>query len=82
MPTEVVVYRCMFRCICGDSFIIRTDHPYHIHGMRLYCSGCKMPLGKVLIRQVHDGYTLRLVPDSQLLAAMDNRPDQFTRRAS
>ena len=79
MPTEVVVYRCMFRCLCGDSFVIRTDDPYHLHGMRLRCPGCGLVLGKVLINEVDDGFTLRLVPHRELMAALRHRQHEPTR---
>ena len=79
MATEVVVYRCMFRCLCGDSFVIRTDDPYHIHGMQLRCPGCNLLLGKVLISRADDGYTLRLAPHDQLMAALRGRHEQPSR---
>jgi hypothetical protein len=79
MAAEVVVYRCMFRCLCGDSFVIRTDDPYHLHGMRLHCSGCNMILGKVLISEVSDGYALRLAPHHQLMTALRSTQRQPSR---
>jgi len=79
MPTEVIVYRCMFACLCGDTFVIRTDHPYHIHGMRLQCPSCRVQLGKVLISNCEDGYALRLAPHEELMAALRSRHHQPTR---
>jgi hypothetical protein len=77
-----VIYRCMFRCLCGDTFVIRTDDPFHLHGMRLTCTGCGLLLGKVVISDVDEGYSLRLAPHDQLMAALRQHSEQPTSPSS